>query len=84
MAIATPVLEQTLYTKILDALNAAFDENSNSNIVKQNFAKSMASAIANGMDAWIKTAQVAPGIPVATAGSPTAQTGATTGPGVIV
>lgn len=33
--------------------------------------------------AYIKSATVLPGIPVATAGSPAAQTGATTGPGVI-
>ena len=33
--------------------------------------------------AYIKSATVLPGITVATAGSPAAQTGATTGPGVI-
>lgn len=36
------------------------------------------------IDAYIRSGVVSPGIPVATAGSPAAQTGATTGPGVIV
>lgn len=45
---------------------------------------SMAQEFANIIDGYIKTAQVAPGIPVATAGSPTAQTGATTGPGTLI
>ncbi len=84
MAIATPALEATLYAKFLEALNARIDEKSNSNTVKQNFAKAISKAIADGVDAWIKTAQVAPGIPVTTAGSATAQTGTTTGPGVII
>lgn len=44
----------------------------------------MAQEFANIIDGYIKTAQVAPGIPVATAGSPTAQTGATTGPGTLI
>lgn len=33
---------------------------------------------------FVANAQVLPGIPVATAGGPTAQTGATTGPGMLV
>lgn len=43
----------------------------------------IAEIIANRVDAYIKSATitVSPGIPVATAGSPAAQTGATTGPG---
>ncbi len=46
-------------------------------------AAKVAEAIANRVDAYIKTATITvnPGIPVATAGSPAAQTGATTGPG---
>jgi hypothetical protein len=35
------------------------------------------------VDHLIANSQVLPGIPVATAGSPTAQTGATTGPGAL-
>lgn len=56
---------------------------SDSEAVKNRFAENISNAIADGVDAWIKTATVtvAEGIPVATAGSPTAQTGATTAPG---
>lgn len=43
--------------------------------------KQLANELANAIDTYIKTAQVNPGIPVSTAGGPTAQTGATTGPG---
>lgn len=43
----------------------------------------IAEIIANRVDAYIKTATVtvSPGIPVSTAGTALAQTGATTGPG---
>lgn len=43
----------------------------------------LANELADAIDTYIKTAQVNPGIPVATTGSPTAQTGATTGPGTL-
>jgi hypothetical protein len=47
-------------------------------------SKAIYNAIAAAVIAHIQTnAQIPPGIPVATAGSPTAQTGATTGPGTI-
>lgn len=44
----------------------------------------MAEELAKIITDYIKTAQVAPGIPVSTTGSPTAQTGATTGTGSII
>lgn len=44
----------------------------------------MANELATIITDYIKTAQVQPGIPVSTTGSPTAQTGATTGPGSII
>lgn len=44
----------------------------------------MAQKFANIIDGYIKTAQVAPGIPVATAGTAAAQTGATTAPGTLI
>ena len=44
------------------------------------FAKGLADAI----DTFVKTGEVQAGIPVSTAGSATAQTGATTGPGKIL
>lgn len=83
MALATKVLQINLQRKIKSILDAAFDEKSDPEAVKTNFAKELSSAIADEMETWIKTGMVTvqPGIPVATAGSPTAQTGATTGPG---
>lgn len=83
MALATKVLEETLKAKILETLNKPIDEKMSDSEVKQRLASDLASAIADGVDAWIKTGTVTvqPGIPVATAGTPAAQTGATTGPG---
>ena len=50
---------------------------------KENTPAEAADQLATAIDSYIKTATITivPGIPVATAGSPTAQTGATTGPG---
>lgn len=44
----------------------------------------MANELATIITDYIKTAQVSPGIPVSTTGTPVAQTGATTGPGTII
>lgn len=44
----------------------------------------MAQKFAKIIDGYIKTAQVAPGIPVTTAGTAAAQTGATTAPGTLI
>ncbi len=83
MALATQVLQANLQRKIKAILDAPFDEKSDPEQVKMKFAQELSTAIADEMDAWIKTGMVIvqPGIPVATAGSPTAQTGTTTGPG---
>ena len=43
-----------------------------------------ANGLADAIDAVVKTGEVQAGIPVSTAGSATAQTGATTGPGKIL
>ncbi len=43
-----------------------------------------ATRLSDAIDAYVKTGQVAPGIPVATTGTAAAQTGATTAPGTIV
>lgn len=84
MPIATEILRASLTQKIKAALDQPISETSDSNEVKQRFAQNVANAIADGVDAWIKTAVVTvqPGIPVTTAGSATAQTGATTGQGM--
>ena len=83
MALATQVLQANLQRKIKAILDASFDEKSDPEQVKMKFAQELSIAIADEMDTWIKTGivTVQPGIPVATAGSPTAQTGTTTGPG---
>ena len=83
MALATQVLQANLQRKIKAILDAPFDEKSDPEQVKMKFAQELSTAIADEMDMWIKTGMVTvqPGIPVATAGSPTAQTGTTTGPG---
>ena len=83
MPIATEALRVSLTQGIKDALDQPIDETSNSEEVKQRFAQNIANAIADGVDAWIKTATVTvqAGIPVSTSGSPTAQTGSTTGQG---
>lgn len=83
MPLATTVLQANLQRKIKSILDASFNENSNAETIKMKFAKDLSSAIADEIDTWIKTATITvkPGIPVSTAGSPTAQTGATTGTG---
>ena len=83
MALATEVLKSALKSDILDILNTPISEKSSDAEVKNNFATKLANAIGDRLDTWIKTGTVtvSPGIPVSTAGSPTAQTGATTGPG---
>lgn len=43
-----------------------------------------ANGLADAIDAFVKTGEVQAGIPVSTAGSATARTGATTGPGKIL
>lgn len=68
------LVPQTLATQLLDIFTRMRQATEISD-------QQLANELANAIDAYIKTAQVNPGIPVATTGSPTAQTGATTGPG---
>lgn len=79
MPINTEGLRATLKSKIKEALDAPISNESDSEKVKQDFADSIANAVADGVDAWIKTATVTvqPGIPVTTS----AGAGTTTGPG---
>lgn len=79
MALDTNTLKVTLTDKILEALNAPISEKSDSDTVKKDFANAIATAVAEGVDIWIKTATVTvqPGIPVTTS----AGAGATSGPG---
>lgn len=79
MPINTEGLRATLKSKIKEALDAPISNESDSEKVKQDFADSIANAVADGVDAWIKTAKVTvqPGIPVTTSTG----AGTTTGPG---
>lgn len=79
MALDTNGLKTTLTDKILEAFNAPIDEKSDSATVKKNLATAIATAVAEGVDVWIKTATVTvqPGIPVTTSTG----AGTTTGPG---
>ena len=79
MPINTEGLRTTLKQKIKEALDAPISNESDSEKVKQDFADSIANAVADGVDAWIKTATVTvqPGIPVTTS----TEAGTTTGPG---
>jgi hypothetical protein len=79
MPINTEGLRTTLKQKIKEALDAPISNESDSEKVKQDFADSIANAVADGVDAWIKTATVTvqPGIPVTTSTG----AGTTTGPG---
>ncbi len=83
MALATAALKLALKSDILEILNTPISEKSSDAEVKNNFATKLANAIGDRLDTWIKTGTVTvqSGIPVSTAGSPTAQTGATTGSG---
>jgi len=84
MPLNTEVLRNTLREKIKSALDAPITEKSDSDTVKRNLANSIADAIADGVDVWIKTATVTipPGVAVSTSGSATSQVGATTAPGI--
>ena len=79
MPINTEGLRTTLKQKIKEAMDAPISNESDSEKVKQDFADSIANAVADGVDAWIKTATVTvqPGIPVTTSTG----AGTTTGPG---
>lgn len=73
MALATAAYEAEL-------LGILTDMESRTTTAKAEFASRWAAAT----ETFIKTGTVPPGIPVATAGSATAQTGATTAPGTII
>jgi len=73
-----PLIKSTLMAGIIKALNDAQKKKSTP---AGNAA--LAKGIANAVHAYVKAATVNPGQVVVTAGSPTAQTGATTTPGTL-
>jgi hypothetical protein len=88
MPLVGPVLKQKLQARILSSLSREFkDEIAKNPGAAASHAKLAAALSDIALDIVLElqtSAQVAPGIPVATAGSPAAQAGATTGPGVIL
>jgi hypothetical protein len=81
-------LQQALETRILNGFKAEFADMAKDNPDAEKFWKKQAkviAAIAIDLVLFLQTdAQVAPGIPVVTAGSPAAQSGATTSPGKLM
>ncbi|MDR2652135.1 MAG: hypothetical protein LBC68_07455 [Prevotellaceae bacterium] len=65
------------------AVFAAFKSQQNKTENPDGALNDLASKLAEAIDAFIKSAQVNPGIPVSTTGSSTAQTGVTTGTGTL-
>jgi len=68
---------------LINAIQAALDAESDVDVNPAQARQRMAAAIGNAIDAFVKsgTVTVEAGIPVSTAGSATAQTGATTATG---
>lgn len=88
MPIVEPKIAKTLQTALMSELKSAFagpnapDDSMDSHAkLAEAISKAVAKVIANLL---LTEVQVAPGIPVATAGSPAAQTGATTAPGKLL
>jgi len=73
------LVKATLEAAIFKAFKDQQDKTDNPDGSLKNIAKQLATAIDNHIKSG--TVTVAAGIPVSTAGSPTAQTGATTAPG---
>lgn len=76
-----PILEPTISAEIVQFITAGQDNplTPDAEAKVKAFGDNLAKVIANAIKS--ATVTVNPGIPVATAGSPAAQTGATTGPG---
>jgi len=73
------LVKSTLEQALLAAFNAASDVDKKPADLRAQMARDIATAI----DSYIRTAQVNRGIPVATTGTAAAQTGATTGTGML-
>ena len=73
------LVKETLKT----AIEAAFVSQMNRTENREAAVSDLADKLAAAIDAFVRSAQVNPGIPVATAGTAAAQTGATTGTGTI-
>jgi hypothetical protein len=88
MALVVPAIKQIVETKVLAAYQREFGslQGDNPEAVQswQKQAKIAADIAQAIIEAILAQAEVAPGIPVTTAGSPAAQSGATVAPGKII
>lgn len=66
------------------SIKAAFDAQKVKTSNPDEAINSLAQMMANAIHAYVSAAQVAPGIPVTTAGTAAAQSGVTTGPGTLI
>lgn len=89
LSVAKPQLEQAILEAFEEALQMGRDAGEKDD--SANIRKQLAANLANAIDEYVKSAQVnigtiistvPPGVPVATVGSPSAQAGATIGPGI--
>ena len=81
LSAAKPVLEQQIYAAYQKVKAAGTADGADPDQVIQDLAIDVTEAIHSYVTQAMVTTTVAPGIPVATAGSAAAQTGASSGPG---
>lgn len=88
MPLIAPVIKQKAKTAALNILKSKNAANGKDNPQADKTHEAVAEAISAAIEVVINSilteAQIAPGIPVTTAGSPAAQAGATTAPGKII
>ncbi len=92
MPLVSPIITAAMDAAFVAGMNAMASYSTGEEGTQQNSkdtviaagAAAFAGVAGPAITAYIQSATVVPGIPVATAGSPSAQAGATTGPGVII
>jgi len=83
MALATPALETSIKLLLEDLLKIDNPNSKDISSAQREAIDKFASDLSTAIETFVKSGQVNPGIPVSTTGTPTAQTGATIGPGTI-
>ena len=92
MPLVSPIITAAMDAAFVAGMNAMASYSTGEEGTQQNSkdtviaagAAAFAGVAGPAITAYIQSATVVPGIPVATTGSPAAQAGATTGPGVII
>jgi len=85
MPIAAPgksIMQQSIRAAFVKAKDAGAQDGADPDQITAELASDIAAAVDAYVTTIVVTVNVSPGIPVTTAGSPSAQVGATTGPGV--